>query len=287
MMRRIRTALLARATQPPLRWAAKPVYDTSVRVELGLAQRRDVRRGAIIRGNLDDVTAVVKTFERPHILQRLLDSIARVYPSLRVLVVDDGKAAVSCRTPNVRLLRLPYDVGLSVGRNEALAQLETPLFVLLDDDFVLTTDCGLERVVATMRAHPELDIVGGQVLTLPTFRRDVGVENRDVFGGNVGRPSEVGGLPTYDRVANFFVGRTARVASIGWDPKLKLLEHTDFFRRAHGHLLVAFDEGFSCLHAMTPFDDDYMRHRRDVARYEAYLAMKWSPAASPDAELPR
>jgi hypothetical protein len=193
-----------------------------------------------------------------------------------VIVVDDGKVAVGCDVPNVRVVRLPFDVGVSVGRNKGVAELETPLFVMLDDDFVLTTDCGLEHVVDAMRAHSELDIIGGEVFTLPTFRRDVRIENRDVFGGRAGRPTKVGDLPVYDRVANFFIARTDRVASIGWDPNLKRLDHTDFFRRAHGRLLVAFDERFSCLHAMTPFDVDYMRYRRDFAQDQAYLAVKWA-----------
>ena len=126
-----------------------------------------------------------------------------------------------------------------------------------------------------MRSHPELDIVGGQVRTLPTFHEDVGQDNQDVFGGDPTRPARVEGLPTYDRVANFFVGRTRRIREIGWDPELKLVEHTDFFRRAHKKLLVAFDARFQCLHAMTPFDEGYMRHRSDVRGYEAYLSLKW------------
>jgi glycosyltransferase involved in cell wall biosynthesis len=277
MLDRVRQTLIAQAKRPPLRWLARPTYEASVRIELELMQRRDAGR-VPVACDLDDVTAVVKTFERPRILARLLASMQRVYPTLSVLVVDDGKEPVDVSHPRGRVMRLPYDVGLSAGRNAALEALETPYFVLLDDDFVLTADCGLERVVETMRGCNDLDIVGGQVLTLPTFRKDVGAGNRTAFGGLEGRPSSVGGLPIYDRVANFFVARTTRVASVGWDPKLKLLEHTDFFRRAHGKLLTAFDDRFTCLHAMTPFDDAYMRHRSDVARYQAYLAMKWSRA---------
>ena len=228
-----------------------------------------------MKGRFDDATVVVKTFERPAILDRLLDSSLRVYPTLGVLVVDDSRLAVNPGHPNVRVLRLPYDVGLSVGRNEALATVETPLFVLLDDDFVLTRRCGLEGALDVMRQHPELDILGGQVLTLPTLHRDVGPDNREVLGGDRQRPPFVGGLPTYDRVANFFVGRTKRVRQIGWDPALKLAEHTDFFKRAHKKLLVAFDKRFMCLHAQTPFDEPYMRHRNNVEPYLAYLAQKW------------
>jgi glycosyltransferase involved in cell wall biosynthesis len=274
MRDRLRRALRTHATRPPLRWLAEPVYDAAVRAELALAAKRDARARRE-EADLSDVTAIVKTFERPRVLRRLLASLRRVYPELAVLVVDDGREPAGVAGDGIRVLRMPYDVGLSAGRNAALAETRTELFFLLDDDFVLTTSCGLERVARVMRAHPRLDIVGGQVLTLPTFRRDVGPENRDFFGGWPEREAEIGGLPTYDRVANFFVARTKRVAAVGWDPKLKLLEHTDFFRRAHKRLLVAFDERLRCLHAMTPFDVDYMKHRNDIARYRAYLDLKW------------
>src|SRR5687767_3502717 len=41
--------------------------------------------------SLADVTAVVKTFERPRLLRRLLLSIRRMYPRLAIIVVDDSK----------------------------------------------------------------------------------------------------------------------------------------------------------------------------------------------------
>jgi hypothetical protein len=86
----------------------------------------------------------------------------------------------------------------------------------------------------------------------------------------------VAGLPIYERTANFFVGRTPRVASVGWDARLKRVEHSDFFlRAARGKLLVAFDERFICLHARTPFDRAYMRSRLDCAEDLAYLERKW------------
>ena len=62
---------------------------------------------------LDDVTAVIKTFQRPKSLDILLRSIRRFYPRLKVLVGDDGFQP-SPRN-DVKYLLEP-DVGVSARR---------------------------------------------------------------------------------------------------------------------------------------------------------------------------
>jgi hypothetical protein len=51
---------------------------------------------------------------------------------------------------------------------------------------------------------------------------------------------------------------------VGWDARLKRLDHADFFTRARGVLVTAYDDEFRCLHAQTPFDREYMRCRSDL-----------------------
>lgn len=212
------------------------------------------------------ITALVKTFERPQICQRLLDSIHRLYPALPSVVVDDSREPRNW--VGTRTIKLPYDVGLSAGRNEGLKHVETELFVLLDDDFIFFRDTDLSGPVRFMIEHPDVDIYGGQVFDLPFFERGVADSNRACFGGP---PRSVGGLPVYDRIACFWVGRTRTVRDLGFEPRLKLVEHTEFFWRARGTLLTVFDERFRILHAKTPFDDDYMKKRTDVSNYVALL----------------
>jgi hypothetical protein len=62
------------------------------------------------------VTAVIKTFERPRILRRLVESIGRLYPSLSIVVVDDSRDPV--QSPGVRTITMPYDSGVGGGRNK-------------------------------------------------------------------------------------------------------------------------------------------------------------------------
>jgi hypothetical protein len=247
--------------RPPLSVIAAPAYDATIRAALALERARD-RMAEPMRGDVSDATVLVKTFERPHIARRLIDSVRRLYPSLRVLIVDDSRTPLD--DPRAELLALPYDVGLSAGRNAALAHIDTPFFVLCDDDFVFFRKTNLAPVLARMRAAPELDIVAGQRIDLPIYRS---VEKSPEVG-------TIAGLSKREVVPNFFVGRTASVRRVGWDPELKLVEHADFFERARGVLGVALDPALAVLHAQTPFDAPYMAKRTDVARYHALLKLK-------------
>jgi len=85
--------------------------------------------------------------------------------------------------------------------------------------------------------------------------------------------SNISGLPVYDKVANFFICRTDRIKEVGWDTKLKKLEHADFFTRAKGVLLTVYNENLACLHASTPFDKKYMEFRNDCS-VERFIIMK-------------
>jgi len=68
---------------------------------------------------LSQTTALIKTFQRPKDLDRLIRSIQRYYPELQIMVGDDGLEP-SPRS-DVDYLRLPEDIGLSAGRNAMLS----------------------------------------------------------------------------------------------------------------------------------------------------------------------
>jgi glycosyltransferase involved in cell wall biosynthesis len=269
----------------PLDAVARPAWNALIAAELRAHRALDALSPPPA-GRLDDVTVLVKTFERPHIVRRLVESIRRLYPSLRVLVVDDSREPI--RIAGVETLALPFDQGLSAGRNAGLAAIETPFFLLADDDFVFFRGTRLAPVLARMRTHPELDIVGGRVIDLPDHRC-VDTRGRRALGARDDDPppnGTIAGLERREVVRNFFVGRTERVRRVGWDPALKLVEHADFFGRARGVLTIAFDPTLAVLHAKTPFDEAYVRKREDVARYHALLAAKWRTSSSRTMRLP-
>jgi glycosyltransferase involved in cell wall biosynthesis len=211
------------------------------------------------------VTALIKTFERPHVLARLIKSIKRLYPSLPVIVVDDSRTPTT--TPGVTTITMPYDSGIAAGRNEGLKHVETPFVLVLDDDFVFFGGTRLAPAMARIEEHPEIDIMGGQLIDLPLLRKRP-VPRGEIFKTTADpvRPlgSSVGGLEVVDKVSQFFLGRRERLELVRWDPRLKRVDHADFFTRALGVLTTVFNPELKCLHARTPFDEAYMAKRLEL-----------------------
>jgi hypothetical protein len=250
-----------------LRFAAKPLYSFGIALELGVQRALDA---LYLRGDLGDrdllhhLTAVVKTFERPQVLRRLIRSILRMYPELTIIVVDDSRQPHGI--DGVRTIILPYDSGVSAGRREGLRHVRTRYVLILDDDYVFYRHTDLGPALAFMERHPRIDIMGGERVDLPLFRpADYSQFGRFPTAAAPTPPpgSTIGGLPVQDKVANFFVARTERLRLIDWDPALKRVEHADFFRRAKGVLTTVFNADLKCLHAPTPFDSTYMEKRTD------------------------
>ena len=186
------------------------------------------------------VTAIVKTFERPRSLDRLVRSIRRFYPQLRVLVGDDSHTPYP-RT-DVDYVRLPADVGAAAGRNALLELVETPYFLTLDDDFAFTGQTGIERFVATIERHDAALVAGDLIDCERRFpwwtrrRREVyhGVIRRD--GDTLrlapGHSSSVGDAFECDLTRQFFLGQTDVFRRLGgWFAPLKMDDHEELFLR--------------------------------------------------------
>lgn len=217
---------------------------------------------------LDELTLVIKTFERRPLLLRLLHSIRALYPHIAIVVVDDSREPAPLA--GVDYVVLPFDSGVSAGRNAGLARVRTRFVMILDDDFVFYRHTDLLASLRRLAAEPEIDLVGGVVITLPSL--DWNDSSRTpIYRHTTPKPGgAVGGLERRRKVPNFFIARTERLATIGWHPQLKRLDHIDFFTRADGQLCVVLDPTLRCLHAKSLFDRHYMQYRGD---YQADLAL--------------
>jgi glycosyltransferase involved in cell wall biosynthesis len=220
------------------------------------------------------VTALIKTFERPYAVTRLVKSLRYRYPSIKVIVVDDSQSPQAIE--GAQLVKLPFDSGVSAGRQAGLAQVTTPYTLLLDDDFVVHRGTRLEFPLETLQGTTNIDLVAGSVIDLPLLRR------RTRRGGLWPSPARslheegslLAGLPVVLKPANFYLARTESLRRVGWDLQVKRLDHADFFTRALGKITCAQDDRWSVLHARNPFDDHYMAYRMDVAADRLYLAAK-------------
>ena len=77
-----------------------------------------------------DLTIIIKTFERPHAVKRLFDSIRIFYSDLPIIIADDSRNPITS-LGDAKIITLPYNVGLSKGRNSLIDIVQTKYFLLL------------------------------------------------------------------------------------------------------------------------------------------------------------
>ena len=225
---------------------------------------------------MDEVTIIIKTLDRCDCLINLLDSIFKKYPKIRVLVGDDSeisskeKILSKFNQYNLQYYNLEKDCGLSAGRNFLLNKIQTKYFVLADDDFVFDQKTNLERAVQILE-EKKLDIIGGYIRNYKIIKSNWDkllvliqkilkyelptnyIGTLKMEGNTFYADYTVHSFPEFaetDLVLNFFLAKTERIKEIhGWDPKLKLQEHTEFFYRVKlNNLKVGFTNELSVQH---------------------------------------
>ncbi|MEX2015760.1 MAG: glycosyltransferase family 2 protein [Candidatus Hydrogenedentales bacterium] len=110
-----------------------------------------------MRREVLSLTIVVPTYIRADLLAECLASLeAQTYTGFEVVVVDDGSPAGAdierlADRFSTRLVRLPLNRGFAFAANAGLAEADSPLVMLLNDDMTLAPDC-LERLIAGLEA---------------------------------------------------------------------------------------------------------------------------------------
>ncbi len=223
------------------------------------------------------VTAVIKTFERPDRLKILLSSLKRLYPALKIIVVDDSRHPVSI-TGGAENIHLPYDSGVSAGRQAGLDAVETEYVLNLDDDYIFYRKTDILSSVRYLENTSGVDLVAGRVLYLPYYGELeyfhaslMSTEKKN----KVPKGTDINGLVVYEKTANFWLGRADRIREVGWDPRLKRLDHADFFTRAKGQITSVYNPVMAVLHAPTHFNEDYLKVRRDYQQDTQALAERY------------
>ncbi|XP_042576685.1 beta-1,4 N-acetylgalactosaminyltransferase 1-like isoform X2 [Cyprinus carpio] len=180
------------------------------------------------------VTIITKTFLRYKELNVLIQSIRKFYPNIKIIVADDSLNPEPVSGNNIEHYIMPPAQGWFAGRNLAVSQLTTKYFLWVDDDFVFLNETRIESFVEIMEALPELDVLGGEVSGDQFYfvlEYDEGDESdggclRRIRGFHQPLPG-YDGCFLVDGVVNYFLARTDAVRSVGFDPFLKRVAHTD------------------------------------------------------------
>ena len=106
----------------------------------------------------EKITIIIKTFERPDYLDRLIKSIKTYYPTIPIIVADDSEDP-KIRT-DVRYYALPFDVGVSAGRNFLVKKVKTKYFITVDDDLIFDSETKLENFLRIIENN-DIDLLGG------------------------------------------------------------------------------------------------------------------------------
>jgi GT2 family glycosyltransferase len=107
------------------------------------------------------------TIERPQVAQRLVRSVRKYLGNMPIYVADQSRQVTAIagfyERYHVRLLRMPYDVGVTASSNRLALGIEEDYFVLCDDDFVLGPQTRFDDALHILRAHPDIGVVGGKL----------------------------------------------------------------------------------------------------------------------------
>lgn len=182
---------------------------------------------------VENVTIIIKTFCRPECMARLHDSIRLLYPEIPIIIADDGEPYAGPFRGSTTHLKLPFDCGLKMGRNLAMALVRTKYFLLCDDDFVFTKNTSIATLVALAERF-QMTILGGDIRggdeTKPNdFRVNVAIDNGELIFSTAQRTEHISFC---DMVANFYLANTDQFRRHGgWDSRLKIGGHEELFMR--------------------------------------------------------
>ncbi|WP_128546670.1 glycosyltransferase family 2 protein [Larkinella soli] len=120
---------------------------------------------------MDQVAIVILNYNGRSFLSQFLPSVLSCSDGCPVYVADnhstdDSVALLQAQFPEVRLIRLPVNLGYAGGYNAALKQIRATYYVLLNSDVEVTPDW-IGPLRAFMEAHPEVAACQPKIRAFP------------------------------------------------------------------------------------------------------------------------
>lgn len=175
---------------------------------------------------IEKIAFCIKTFERPDCVKKLVKSIKKFYPKAKIYIADDSVKPVKIK--GIKVFQLPFDSGLSLGRNILVAKTDEPYLVFLDDDFIFTKETDIKKFFDFLEENKKYGIVCGALREKGEIRHYEGIYKQEkdklYYCRTCSRKVDFG--------FNFFMARREIFNKVWWNPELKLGEHTDFFLTA-------------------------------------------------------
>jgi len=230
------------------------------------------------------IAFLIKTFMREASLIRLVDSIKANFDNYRIYIADDSEITQSklnfydeITAQGHKVIFLPFDSGLSAGRNALMRSCKEKYYVLCDDDYLFTSNNG---VLEAINKLDKADIITG---TLLIDKAKAGAEYELTISNGIlhKKPIKGNSFRAVDMGLNFFVGEKRYY----WDENIKIgEEHMDFFlaRKKEG-VRVYHDPKLIAIHDVRTEVIEYKKYRE--RRNKNYLKEKWNIYKIKEGEL--
>jgi len=218
-------------------------------------------------------TLLIKSFLRKECVEALVSSIRKYYKNIKIVIVDDSDLVFNFNDINIDIYNIKFDSGISVGRNYGIDRINTKYFVLLDDDFVFTSDTKIHLLYQTIESS-DLDILGGAVIENSRYLSYNGnffinEENNTLELRKLNLQKEV--LTVCDIIPNFFIAKTEKIKEIRWDDCLKVAEHAAFFYKCKGRAKVGYTNIASINHCQKSNKNYHEYRKRSMEYFKIWL----------------
>jgi len=233
-----------------------------------------------------DIAIGIKTFLREASLFETLDAIAKHFPyPHKLYIADDGGTTdekeyryQKLEAAGHAIIRLPFNCGISVGRNEIVKRITEKYLLLMDDDIVLQDRESIEHMKTVLDSDKDIGLCSGMLFGKNgehignesyqkglRFEIDRGILFRYPAHKEIHKTN--GSMYILaEQVVNFFIAKKEIFDEVRWDNRIKVeWEHIDFFLRLkQTHWKVAACLDTKALHLNPINDPTYNYHRRSV-----------------------
>ena len=206
--------------------------------------------------NLSNLLTIgIKTFCRPKILEFSLNKWIneQCYANIEVIIADDSsdkyknenililqKIHQLNKHVNIKLIDLPFDTGLSEGRNQIVELCRTKYIMILDDARTFDSNLDISKIINLLETS-NLDLVGGTVNARDSIHSHYSGIFKDIR--NIQNTIHIDVHPVSTKIENTFleevyetniclntfIAKTSSLLKTKWRNELKLGEHETFF----------------------------------------------------------
>ena len=236
----------------------------------------------------------IKTFMREEVLFKTIEAIKKNFPyPYRLYVADDSNFSDKKKYfyQNLEheghvIIQLPFDSGISRGRNAIVKKSTEKYILMMDDDILIQDPDTFKKMFAVLKDKKEIGLVAG-VLKLERggyfgnetysrgLRLDVNEENKLLYRNPATKKYHKVNDSLYvfsEQVVNFFIAKREVFNDILWDNEIKATyEHMDFFlrmKKTDWKAAICLDA--YAMHAHYIIDLEYERYRRPGPRKKFY-----------------